>query len=152
MPITHEAQFRKLGSSGEGAVIRIGNWMGRHMKVIGGLLGAVALAGLSSSAAAQAPPAGSYRQSCGNIQVQGTTLTAVCRTTDGRQVQTALDIAGCAGDIGNNDGQMQCNGGHPLASPGSGYQQAPGYGYPPPGYQQAPGAGYPPPGYGPSPR
>jgi CVNH domain-containing protein len=109
------------------------------MKAISGLFGAIALAGLSGSAHAQVPPGGSYQQSCGNIQMQGSTLTAVCRTTDGRAVQTALGVAGCVGDIGNSNGQLQCNGGQPPSYPG-------------PGYRQAPGAAYPPPGYGPPPR
>ena len=108
------------------------------MRLVRGLFGAVALAGLSCSAHAQVPPGGSYQQSCRNIQMQGATLTAVCRTMDGRAVQTALGVAGCVGDIGNNNGQLQCNGGQqPLAYPGPGYR---------------PGPGYPPPGYGPPPR
>jgi hypothetical protein len=43
----------------------------------------VALAGLSVSAYAQAPPPGSYTQSCRDIRIQGTTLTAVCRRASG---------------------------------------------------------------------
>lgn len=124
------------------------------MRVIRGLfgvVGVVALAAQSSAAHAQVP-GGTYQQSCGNIQMQGNTLTAVCRTTDGRAVQTALGVAGCVGDIGNNNGQLQCSGGQPPAYSAPGYPQAPGTGYPPPGYPRAPGAGYPPPGYGPSPR
>ncbi len=111
------------------------------MTMIRGLLGAIALAGLSCSAYAQAPPAGTYRQSCSNIRMQGSTLTAICRSGDGRGVQTALGVAGCVGDIGNNNGQLQCNGGQPSAYPQRGYGQAPGPGYPPSGYASPPGYG-----------
>lgn len=125
------------------------------MKVVRGLLGAIALAALSCSAYAQAPPDGSYRQSCSNIRMQGSTLTAICRDVDGRGVQTALGVARCVGDIGNNNGRLQCNGGQPSAagSPSPGGDN--GYGYRG-GYPSSPergsGPGYPPPGYGPSPR
>lgn len=104
------------------------------MRVVRGLLAALALAGLSCSASAQGPPPGSYQRSCGNIQLQGTILSAVCRTANGREMRTALGIGGCVGDIGNNDGQLQCNGGQPMGSPGQGYPgtagPAPGTGYP----------------------
>ncbi|HEY3908807.1 MAG TPA: CVNH domain-containing protein [Stellaceae bacterium] len=113
------------------------------MRVLRGLLGAVALAGLSLPAHAQAPPPGTYQQSCGGIRMQGSTLIAICQDMNGRGVQTALNIANCSGDIGNNNGQLQCNGGQPPAYSGPGYQ---------PGYGAAPGSGYPPPGYGPPPR
>ncbi|HTT80612.1 MAG TPA: CVNH domain-containing protein [Stellaceae bacterium] len=122
------------------------------MQVVRRLLGAFALAGLAIPAYAQAPPPGTYQQSCGAIRMQGSTLIAICRTADGRDVQTALNVANCSGDIGNNNGQLQCNGGQPPAYSGQGY--APSYsgsGYPQ-GYGAAPGSGYPPPGYGPPPR
>jgi len=112
------------------------------MGVIRRLFGTIALAGLSIPAYAQALPPGSYQQSCGNIGMQGTTLIATCRAADGQSVQTALNVANCVGDIGNNNGQLQCNGGQPPAYPGTGYPS--GYG--------AAGPGYASPGYGPPPR
>ena len=101
--------------------------------------------GLSVSAHAQGPPPGSYQQSCREIRVHGPTLTAVCRRANGRGEQvTALNIARCAGDIGNNNGHLQCSGGQPAAPappppayPGPGYAPAPGYAGP--GYGPAPG-------------
>jgi hypothetical protein len=111
------------------------------MRVTCGLIGAIALAGLAFPAFAQAPPPGTYLQSCRHIRMQGSNLIAVCRTMNGAAVQTALNIANCSGDIGNNNGQLQCNGGQPPSGY-SGY--SPGYGTPGPGYQQ-PGYGYGPP-------
>jgi CVNH domain len=122
-------------------VIRLVNYLETEMWVVRGLLAALALAGLSSSASAQQLPPGSYQRSCGNIQLQGTILSAVCRAANGREVRTALGIGGCVGDIGNNNGQLQCNGGQPTGSPRQGYPGATG---------PAAGAGYPS-GYGPGP-
>jgi CVNH domain len=119
------------------------------MRVVCGLLGAIALAGLALPAYAQAPPSGTYQQSCGDVRMQGSTLIAVCRDMNGRDVQTALNVANCVGDIGNSNGQLQCSGGQPpSAYSGQGY--APSYsgsGYPQ-GYGAAPGPGYQQPGYG----
>jgi CVNH domain len=126
------------------------------MKVILGLFGAVALASLSFPASAQAPQ-GSFQQSCRDIRMQGSTLTAVCRRADGREQPTSLGVARCVGDIGNNNGQLQCNGGQ-SASPAPTPRQGGGPGYPgpgnapPPGYGQDRrwgGEGYPGPGYAP---
>jgi hypothetical protein len=111
------------------------------VKTIVGLFAAAALAGLSVSATAQAPP-GSYRESCREIRMHGPNLTALCRTVRGREHLTALNVEHCAGDIGNNNGNLVCNGGRPAAPappPGPGYSGAPGY--PAPGYA-------PPPRYG----
>jgi hypothetical protein len=100
------------------------------MKLISVLSGAVVLAGLSFAASAQAPP-GSYQQSCRDIRMQGPNLTAFCRRIDGREQPTGLNIAHCVGDIGNNNGNLMCNGGQPAPPPRLGAE--PGY-PPPPGY------------------
>jgi CVNH domain len=85
------------------------------------------------AAQAQGVPRGSYLRSCQDIRVRGDTLLAVCRTVDGRGQRTNLpQVSRCVGDIGNNNGNLQCNyadGGPPP------YGQAPpqpGYGYGPP--------------------
>jgi hypothetical protein len=117
------------------------------MKARLGLLALAALAGLATPAYPQTPPPGSYMQSCRDIRMQGTTLTALCRRAGGRREQlTALNVARCIGDIGNNNGQLQCNGGQPAAPlppprqgaapvyPGAEYPPSPGPGYPPPRY------------------
>ena len=130
------------------------------MRVVSCVLGAVLMAGLSLSAYGQAAPPGSYQQSCRDIGMQGSTLTAVCRRANGRGDQpTALNVAHCVGDIGNNNGQLTCNGGQPAApappprqaqaSPYSGPGYAPGPGYVPgPGYAPNPGYQAPPSRYG----
>lgn len=111
------------------------------MKTIVGLFAVTALAGFAGSAAAQAPPPGSYRESCREIRMEGPSLTALCRTMRGGQELTALNVAHCVGDIGNNNGHLVCNGGQPARP------------VPPPSEAQyAPGPGYPAPGYGPPPR
>jgi hypothetical protein len=120
------------------------------LKAIIGLFAVVALAGLSLSAYAQALPSGSYQQSCRDIRMQGSTLSAVCRRANGRGDQpTALNVTHCVGDIGNNNGQLTCNGGQPAA-PAPPPRQGAVPGYPGPGYPPQPG--YPGPGYGPPPR
>src|SRR5262252_4786840 len=81
------------------------------MKACLGLFVVVALAGLSISADAQAPPPGSYQRTCREIRMQGPTLSAVCSREQGRGEQvTALNVARCVGDIRNLNGQLQCNG------------------------------------------
>jgi hypothetical protein len=118
------------------------------MKLPTGLFGAAVLAGLAGAAYGQAPPPGSYQQSCRQIRMQGTTLTAVCQRAKGRSEQpTALNVAHCVGDIGNNNGQLQCSGGQPAAPAAPPRQTMPAY--PGPGYGPPPGA--PAPGYGPPP-
>ena len=80
------------------------------MKTVVGLIAAAALLGLASSAAAQRPPPGSYRESCWNIRMEGSVLNAVCRRARGRGAQrTALNVANRIGDIGNNDGNLVCS-------------------------------------------
>src|SRR5215831_1130144 len=101
------------------------------VKTIVGLFAAAALVGLATSAAAQ--PRGSYRDSCRDIRMQGSILTALCRRAGGRGEQlTALNVANCVGDIGNNNGTLVCTGGQP-ARPVSPPPSA-GPGYPAQGY------------------
>jgi len=55
-------------------------------------------------------PGGSYQQTCGNIGLNGRTLVATCRTMKGRMQRTSLaNVDRCVGDIGNNNGQLNCN-------------------------------------------
>lgn len=97
------------------------------MKIVVGALAAVLLAGIgwSATAEAQGLPQGSYLRSCNGARVQGDTLVARCRTADGREERSSLAAVNrCVGDIGNNNGQLQCNYGGPRAQG----VPAPGYG------------------------
>src|SRR5216684_8794883 len=132
--------------------------MGRAGKIMKITFGAVAalLAGITCSALAQAQgvPQGTYLQSCGNVGVRGDTLVAICRARDGRDRRAELPgVSRCVGDIGNNNGRLQCNygggarpGGQAPPQPGYGGQP---YGQPQPGYGAPPYGQGPPPGYGP---
>jgi hypothetical protein len=85
----------------------------------------IAFVSLSLSAHAQVPQ-GSYLRTCTDIRIEGRTLVAVCRRADGREQRTALaDIERCIGDIGNDNGVLQCRRG--PVGPGS-----PPPPYPPP--------------------
>jgi hypothetical protein len=86
-------------------------------------LAGLLLAGMAwvQPAAAQNVPPGSYLQSCFRAFVEGDRLVAVCRRADGREQRTSLpDVLRCVGDIGNNNGNLQCNyaGGPPGPPPG----------------------------------
>jgi hypothetical protein len=97
------------------------------MKIAMGALAAVLLAGVgwSATAEAQGLPQGSYLRSCNGARVQGDTLVARCRTADGYEQRSSLAAVNrCVGDIGNNNGQLQCNYGGPRAQG----VPAPGYG------------------------
>lgn len=122
------------------------------MKIASGALAALLLAGIgwSSPAPAQGVPQGTYLRSCSNIGVQGDSLTATCRRSDGREQRTTLSgVRRCVGDIGNSNGVLQCTypGGAqargqavPEPGPGPGYG-APRYGEQPPGYGNREGYG-----------
>jgi hypothetical protein len=95
------------------------------MKITSGVLAAFSLAGFAWSAQAQGVPQGTYLQSCGNVGMQGDTLVAMCRTADGRERRASLSaVSRCVGDIGNNNGRLQCNYGGPQRQG----VPAPGYG------------------------
>lgn len=60
-------------------------------------------------AAAPSQPAGSYTESCKNIQMKGTTLHAVCKSLDGRELPTSLkDANRCAEGVSNINGILNC--------------------------------------------
>ena len=95
------------------------------MKIVIGALAAVLLTGIgwSATAEAQGIPQGSYLRSCNGARIEGDTLVARCRTVDGREQRSALaTVHRCVGDIGNNNGQLQCNYGGGRAH-GDGYRQ-----------------------------
>jgi hypothetical protein len=61
--------------------------------------------------AAQQIPGGSYRQTCRDVGVRGSTLYATCGDGRGGQQSTELrDFQNCRGEIQNINGNLQCNG------------------------------------------
>jgi hypothetical protein len=108
------------------------------MKIVMGALAAVLLTGIgwSASAQAQGVPQGSYLRSCQGARVEGDTLVARCRRADGGEQRSALSgVNRCVGDIGNNNGQLQCSFGGPGRGQGAGIGG--------PGGGQGPGGGGP---------
>ena len=62
-----------------------------------------------SQSATPSQPAGSYTESCKNIQMKGTTLHAVCKSLDGRELPTSLkDANRCAEGVANINGILNC--------------------------------------------
>jgi len=62
-----------------------------------------------SQAAAPSQPAGSYTESCKNIRMKGSTLHAVCKSLDGRELPTSLkDANRCAEVVANINGILNC--------------------------------------------
>jgi len=103
------------------------------MKIGFGATAALVLAVTAWSVPAQAQgvPRGSYLRSCQQIGIQGDTLFAVCRTMDGRGQRTSLpQVSRCVGDIGNNNGNLQCS--YAGGGPQPYGQMPPPQGYSPP--------------------
>src|SRR5277367_513481 len=111
---------------------------------------AAGLAAVLAASAASAQPAGSYQASCRNIQVSGggdPQISASCKDMRGAWQYTSLRYRGCVGEIGNNNGQLVCNGGRPgSGGPGGG---GPGGGGPGGGGPGGGGPGWGGPGGGP---
>ena len=135
------------------------------MKIAATVIAAVLLAGTgwSPGAHAQGVPNGSYLRSCSNTAMQGDALVATCRRADGREQTSRLaGVRNCVGDIGNNNGILQCGlkgggqargqlvaGPGPAPGPGPvndgpGFAPRPAYG---PGAGPTPSFGPPPPGW-----
>jgi hypothetical protein len=110
-------------------------WLGGVAAVL------LATIGWSQPAAAQGIPRGSYLNSCRDAGIWGpNTLVATCRMISGRPLRTALEgVYRCVGDIGNNNGYLQCTlpGGRIMRGYVVGQPGPPAYAPPPP-----------PPGYG----
>jgi hypothetical protein len=75
--------------------------------------------GLAARPASAAIPGGDYQQTCRDITVAGTTLSASCRNRGGAYIQTRLtDFPLCIGNIANLDGILNCSkGARPPAGP-----------------------------------
>jgi hypothetical protein len=59
-------------------------------------------------------PAGTWQQSCRDPQLNGTMLTATCLRGGGGSGYSSIDTRACAGGpVGNQNGQLYCEGGQP---------------------------------------
>ncbi|WP_304170276.1 beta/gamma crystallin-related protein [Phenylobacterium aquaticum] len=116
-----------------------------------GIFSIAALVGASTIAAAaphaalaqgyDAPPPGSYWQTCQNVRVSGggasRTLSAECRDVRGGWRSSSLRYTDCRGEIENRDGQLACfsgdpnQGGYRPPVNGGGYGNGYGNGYGP---------------------
>ena len=65
--------------------------------------------GEKAAAPSPSQPGGSYTDSCKNIQMKGTTLHAVCKSLDGRELPISLKEANrCAEGVANINGILNC--------------------------------------------
>ena len=65
--------------------------------------------GARSADAVHSLPSGPYTDSCKNIRMKGTTLHAVCKSVDGREMPTSLkDANRCAQGVMNLNGILNC--------------------------------------------
>jgi hypothetical protein len=63
-----------------------------------------------SETSAPSQPRGSYTDSCRNIQMKGTTLHAICKSLDGRELPTSLKEANrCSEGVANINGILNCD-------------------------------------------
>ena len=90
--------------NGQLSCVRSGNYYGRGQGRYGGNRGG------RYNGNNGALPAGSYRQSCNNASMNGSTLSANCSTTSGAYMTSYLDVSQCrsSDDIGNVNGQLRC--------------------------------------------
>lgn len=63
----------------------------------------------SAEGGAPSQPRGSYTETCRDIHMKGSTLHAVCRSLDGRELPTSLkDPNSCAEGVANVNGILNC--------------------------------------------
>jgi hypothetical protein len=113
-----------LQACGESPVEQIEMKRGNNMRYITAFKVAVLALGLGGVAiTCQAQPGGSYRQTCRDVSVNGSTLRATCQDQGGNWRNTELrDFDRCGGEIQNLNGNLSCSGG------GNGYGQGGNYG------------------------
>ncbi|HEY5030641.1 MAG TPA: CVNH domain-containing protein [Candidatus Angelobacter sp.] len=80
---------------------------------------ALGLGGVAITCQAQAP-GGSYQQTCRDIGVRGSTLSATCKDEGGNWRSTQLsDFQRCNGEIQNLNGNLSCTGGNGAGNNGN---------------------------------
>jgi hypothetical protein len=97
-----------------GPVLEIETKRGNNMRYITALKVAALALGLGGAAiTCQAQPGGSYRQTCRDVSVRGSTLYATCQDQGGNWRNTQLsDFDRCNGEIQNLNGNLSCSGGN----------------------------------------
>jgi hypothetical protein len=102
----------------------------RYLTTFGIVALAIALWNPGKSCAAQEIPSGSYRQTCRDIGMNGSTLHASCQNSNGNWQSAQLpDFQRCAGEIVNDNGGLRCNMGEDNGQSGYGRDRAPDGGY-----------------------
>jgi hypothetical protein len=92
----HSARLTKFEKCSSGIVNKNGSLECPHAK------------GEVANAAPSLPP-GSYTETCKDIRMRGTTLHAVCRSIDGREMPVSLkDANRCAQGVANMNGVLSC--------------------------------------------
>jgi hypothetical protein len=85
---------------------------------------------LTCSSGGGAPvPDGSYKQSCSNLAMNGSVLSATCRDSRGGSNRTSIDTRQCGGrDIANDNGRLTCSAGgggnQPFPMPDGSFKQS----------------------------
>ncbi|MDO8910549.1 MAG: beta/gamma crystallin-related protein [Phenylobacterium sp.] len=121
--------------------MKIGAWIAGSAAGVGAAALGIAALGGAQAQGYNAPPPGSYWQSCQRVRVVGTVdplLVAECRDRNGRYRSTSLQFEACRSEITNQDGALTCmrGGRGPGGWQGGGYGNG---GYQGGGYQ---GGGY----------
>lgn len=102
----------------------------RYLTTFGMVALTIALWNPGTSCAAQEVPSGSYRQTCRDIGMNGSTLHASCQNSNGNWHSAQLqDFQRCTDEIVNVDGALRCNMGEDNRQSGYGRDRAPGGGY-----------------------
>ena len=69
-------------------------------------------------------PKGSYRDSCKNSYVEGSTLYSNCKKKNGGWNKTSMNYRNCNKDINNDNGKLVCGGGSHSGYPKGSYKKS----------------------------
>jgi hypothetical protein len=102
----------------------------RYLTTFGMVALIIALWSHATPCAAQEVPSGSYRQTCRDIGMNGSTLYASCQDSNGGWQSAQLpDYQRCTSEIVNINGGLRCNMGADNGQSGYGRERVPGGGY-----------------------
>lgn len=101
----------------------------RYMNGLAAAFLALIIGGAWMHSAAQAP-GGSYRETCRDVEVRGSTLYANCKDANNGWQRTELrDYDRCGGEIQNLNGSLQCTGDNRGGNRGRGDGRPGGFGW-----------------------